>query len=140
MTTSRTVSSTYTIDGDSHRRSTPHFPPTYPRLSSKPKLGATVHVGDSTIIGATCQSRHCRFPVAKAPVRFEHAPSRTRRVARPASVGSRWATRSRSQGGHMEAKATARNVALVGSSGSGKTTLLESMLFAAGAIGRKGSV
>lgn len=40
----------------------------------------------------------------------------------------------------MEAKATARNVALVGSSGSGKTTLLESMLFAAGAIGRKGSV
>ncbi len=40
----------------------------------------------------------------------------------------------------MEAKATARNVALVGSSGSGKTTLLESMLFAAGAIGRKGNV
>lgn len=40
----------------------------------------------------------------------------------------------------MEAKATARNVALVGSSGSGKTTLLESMLFATGAIGRKGSV
>lgn len=40
----------------------------------------------------------------------------------------------------MEAKATARNVALVGSSGSGKTTLLESMLFAAGVIGRKGNV
>ena len=37
-------------------------------------------------------------------------------------------------------KATSRNVALVGGSGSGKTTLLESMLFAAGAIGRKGSV
>ena len=33
-----------------------------------------------------------------------------------------------------------RNVALVGPSLSGKTTLLESMLFAAGAIGRKGSV
>lgn len=40
----------------------------------------------------------------------------------------------------MGAKAIARNVALVGSSGSGKTTLLESMLFVAGAIGRKGSV
>ncbi len=33
-----------------------------------------------------------------------------------------------------------RNVALVGPSLGGKTTLLESMLFAAGAIGRKGSV
>jgi len=33
-----------------------------------------------------------------------------------------------------------RNVAIVGPSLSGKTTLLESMLFAAGAIGRKGSV
>lgn len=40
----------------------------------------------------------------------------------------------------MAAKTTARNVALVGPSGAGKTTLLESMLFAAGAIGRKGSV
>ena len=40
----------------------------------------------------------------------------------------------------MGAKTTARNVALVGASGSGKTTLLESMLFVAGAIGRKGSV
>ena len=40
----------------------------------------------------------------------------------------------------MGARAIARNVALVGSSGSGKTTLLESMLFVAGAIGRKGSV
>ena len=40
----------------------------------------------------------------------------------------------------MGAKATARNVALVGASGAGKTTLLESMLFVAGAIGRKGSV
>ena len=40
----------------------------------------------------------------------------------------------------MGVKTTARNVALVGASGSGKTTLLESMLFVAGAIGRKGSV
>ena len=40
----------------------------------------------------------------------------------------------------MGAKATARNVALVGASGAGKTTLLESMLFVSGAIGRKGSV
>ena len=40
----------------------------------------------------------------------------------------------------MAAKTTARNVALVGPSGAGKTTLLESMLFVAGAIGRKGSV
>ena len=40
----------------------------------------------------------------------------------------------------MGAKTTARNVALVGASGAGKTTLLESMLFVAGAIGRKGSV
>jgi elongation factor G len=40
----------------------------------------------------------------------------------------------------MGTKASARNVALVGSSGSGKTTLLESMLFVTGAIGRKGSV
>ena len=40
----------------------------------------------------------------------------------------------------MAAKTMARNVALVGPSGAGKTTLLESMLFAAGAIGRKGSV
>ena len=40
----------------------------------------------------------------------------------------------------MAAKTTARNVALVGPSGAGKTTLLESTLFAAGAIGRKGSV
>ena len=40
----------------------------------------------------------------------------------------------------MGAKATARNVALIGASGAGKTTLLESMLFVAGAIGRKGSV
>ena len=40
----------------------------------------------------------------------------------------------------MGAKATVRNVALVGASGAGKTTLLESLLFVAGAIGRKGSV
>ena len=40
----------------------------------------------------------------------------------------------------MGAKATARNVALIGASGAGKTTLLESLLFVAGAIGRKGSV
>ena len=40
----------------------------------------------------------------------------------------------------MGAKATARNVALVGAAGSGKTTLLESMLFVTGTIGRKGSV
>ena len=33
-----------------------------------------------------------------------------------------------------------RNVAIVGPSLSGKTTLLESVLFATGAIGRKGSV
>ncbi|MEK0082636.1 elongation factor G [Benzoatithermus flavus] len=40
----------------------------------------------------------------------------------------------------MGSRTTTRNVALVGPSGSGKTTLLESMLFVAGAIGRKGSV
>lgn len=40
----------------------------------------------------------------------------------------------------MASKTTARNVALVGPGGSGKTTLLESMLFVAGAVGRKGSV
>ena len=33
-----------------------------------------------------------------------------------------------------------RNVAIVGPSLSGKTTLLEAILFATGAIGRKGSV
>ena len=33
-----------------------------------------------------------------------------------------------------------RTVAIVGASLSGKTTLLESLLFAAGAIGRKGAV
>src|SRR6478735_8844863 len=46
----------------------------------------------------------------------------------------------KARGGLMGAKATARNVALVGASGSGKTTLLESVLAVAGAIGRKGSV
>lgn len=40
----------------------------------------------------------------------------------------------------MASKTTTRNVALVGPGGSGKTTLLESMLFVAGAIGRKGTV
>lgn len=40
----------------------------------------------------------------------------------------------------MPAKTTTRNIALLGPGGSGKTTLLESMLFVAGAIGRKGSV
>jgi elongation factor G len=40
----------------------------------------------------------------------------------------------------MGSRTTTRNVALIGPSGAGKTTLLESMLFVAGAVGRKGSV
>jgi elongation factor G len=40
----------------------------------------------------------------------------------------------------MGSRTTTRNVALIGPNGAGKTTLLESMLFVAGAVGRKGSV
>ncbi len=40
----------------------------------------------------------------------------------------------------MGSRTTTRNVALIGPNDAGKTTLLESMLFVAGAVGRKGSV
>ena len=103
----------------------------------QPELGATVVRGsDLRPLQRPGRSHKRRFPVAK-PVRLEH--DIRGRSPHAAAAGMPEARRQK-QGGLMGAKATARNVALVGASGAGKTTLLESLLFVAGAIGRKGSV
>src|SRR4051794_7965774 len=69
----------------------------------------------------------------------EHSPPErpSRCAPRPWNEGG---ARQKNERDAMGSRTTTRNVALVGPNGAGKTTLLESMLFVAGAIGRKGSV
>ena len=125
--------------GRSSGSASPPPPARGPRLTSgdcpstRPRAQRSIAREDphSTSAGRPALSRRGRFPVAKAWIGLEHVVL----GKRPES-----AAQQSSMGGHMGAKTTARNVALVGASGAGKTTLLESMLFVAGAIGRKGSV